>query len=160
MAMLTANEFLGGPISLAKPISLLRTLDTRADEFLIAGPDNAPEAIMLEGGNAFEHFAASGNDYWSGLILTGLCVEVDENSAFDARFQRSPFGALVRLDTSLAICAKAQGYRVLEYIPLVEGLSPVGETLLGFHRWQLVLGQDPCKRIIKSIDLTPAQQKS
>lgn len=33
MVMLTANEFQGGPISLAKPISLLRTLDSRADEF-------------------------------------------------------------------------------------------------------------------------------
>ena len=88
--------------------------------------------------------------------MVGLNVEVDETSAFDARFQQSPFGALVRLDTRLAICVKAEGHNVLEYVPLVEGIQSVGATLVGFLRWQLALGQDVGKRIIKAFDVTPA----
>lgn len=153
--MLTVDEFSAGDLSTAKPISLLRPTASHDREVLVAGSDDKPIAIILHDEYAYQWFQAAGSSDWTGLIIPNLRIELDETSAFDARYERPPLGAAMRKGSELAICTKQQNGMGMAHISLIGGLHSLGDHKVGFTRWQLVLGEDTMKRIIRKFDLTP-----
>lgn len=151
--MLTVDEFSAGELSTMNPISLLRPIASHDQEVLVAGSHEVPIAVILHEENIYEWFKVEESSDWSGLIIPNLTIELDETSAFDARYEDPPFGAAVRKGSELAICVKRQKIRGIPSIPLVSGLSSVGDSQVGFRRWQLVLGEGDRKRIMRSFDV-------
>lgn len=152
--MLKVNEFSAGELNTAKPLSLLRPIVNHEQEALVAGSNETPVAVILQDEYAYQWFETASSSDWTGLIIPNLSVEVDETSAFNLNFDRSPLGAAVRTKTELAICVKAPGRNGLSYVTLVNDLPSLGEHKVGFKRWQLVLGERNQKRIIRVFDLT------
>ena len=152
--MLTTHEFSAGELNTARPISLLRPIAEHEREVLVVGTSDKPIAVILQDEYSYDWFETEKGENWTGLIIPNLRVEVDENSAFDARFERSPLGVAVRKGAELSICAKAQNSRGLAHITIEDGLPSLGEHKVGFKRWQLVLGEGREKRVIRTFDLT------
>ena len=156
---ISLNEFSAGEIHTAKSLSLIRPLAPHDEEFLIAGSSDAPIAIFLNGSYAYRHFATAGTDGRTGLIISDLRIEVDEESAFDVRFERAPLGALIRQGTELKMCVVREHRNGTSVLSLVSGLPSIGEFQAGFRRWQLVLGDSYDKRIVRALDASSSVPK-
>ena len=157
--MLTVEEFSAGDLNTMKPISLLRPIAQHEQEVLVAGSDERPIAVLLHEAHLYTSFEAASTSQWTGLILPKLKIELDETSAFDARYEYAPLGAVVRKGSELVMCTKSENFRGTANTPLITGLSSIGDSQVGFKRWQLVLGDGDRKRVMRSFDVTKAVQR-
>lgn len=157
--MLTIDEFSAGDLSTMKPVSLLRPIASHDREVLVAGSDDNPIAVILHDEYAYQWFEAAGSSDWTGLIIPNLRIELDETSAFDARYERPPLGAAMRKASELVICTKQQNGLGTAHIALINDLPSIGEHRVAFSRWHLVLGDHIEKRVIRKFDLTPTPQQ-
>jgi hypothetical protein len=150
--MLSLNEFSAGELRSARPIALLLPLAEHDEEFLIAGTQEVPVGIFLGGEHLFRHFETSTSDNWTGLVVPNLTIEVDEESAFDARFKRATVGSVVRKGGVLEICVVQERGGRTGFVSVVSGLPLIDGHQAGFNRWQLVLGEGRNKRVIRAMD--------
>lgn len=150
--MLTTNEFSAGELRTARPISLLRPVVGHEREVLVAGTSHKAIAVILDNEHSYDWFEAAQSQNWTGLIIPNLRIELDEASAFDTRFERSPLGAAVRKGSELVICVKDRRHGSAN-VTLELGLPQIEDYAVGFKRWQLVLGEGVAKRVIRKFDL-------
>lgn len=150
--MFRLNEFSAGELRSARPISLLLPLAEHDREFLIAGTQEVPVGIFLGGEYLFRHFETANSDSWNGLIVPNLTIEVDEESAFDARFKRATIGSVVRKGVVLEICVMQERGGRTDFVTLMSGLPLIDGHQAGFNRWQLVLGEGRNKRVVRAMD--------
>ena len=154
--MLKPHEFSAGMLSSAKPLSLLLPRGRYEQPFLIGARDGQGIAVLLsnEGDYRFQAFPNAEAHNWNGLIVAGVSIEVDETSVFDPSLG-SRLGSIVRSGTTLAIAATPESWRGGSYlVPLVDGLPDLGDRhSAGFTRWQIVIGDDADKRVLKSMSV-------
>jgi hypothetical protein len=81
---------------------------------------------------------------------------VDETSVYDTVGNYAPPGMVVRQNDGLFVAASADRMRMRsDLFALQRGLAASGVNLsAGFSKWQIVLGNDPHQRVLKTIDLT------
>lgn len=155
--MLSANEFTVGSIGHASPLTLVLARHSHEKTFLVGGSTERPVALVLSEGHRFHGFDAAGNTQWSGLLIPGVRVEVDVATAFDASYTHLRPGAVLRLDTRLAVQASGFGGQLIT----LEGGLPA--TLAGsvcFGRWQIVLGSGSEKRVLYVVSIDETDEGS
>lgn len=146
--MLSIDEFTVGTFAQASPLSLVLGWDTYEPPTLIGRENDKVVAVQLAGPQAFSCYACdqSGND--GGILIANVRIEVDEASAFNARYEDVALGSVVRKECQLAIRARFPTAIRPSYVTLHDHLPSAGTHQAGFKRWQIVLGEGPAKRIL------------
>ena len=154
--MLSANEFTVGTVADAPTGSLVIPRSKDEASMLVGSLDGAPVAVFLGERFQFQHFPTSEGSNWSGLIIPGVSIEVDEATAFDAAYGRM-LGAAVRQADYLGIYAttdRSGGGRA-RVVPFATGLSKASDASVGFRSWQIVVGSGYEKRVLHSVQVQP-----
>lgn len=158
MTMLEGAEFFSGSLDDVNGLCLVMPRDEH-EEFLLVVPGNPRTAIYLDGRNKFQGFTYTSNDAWQGIIIPNVRIEVDVGSAFNADTGRAPYGAAIRRVDYLAVAAQIRstdGFMNQIKVPVTSKLQPCAQgSAVGFHKWQIVLGEGQAKRVLKTFDLTP-----
>lgn len=153
--MLAPEEFGVCSLSQAVPFSLMIPRTKYEATFLIGGSADEPLAVSLDDQNQYRSFECKGNESWSGLLVLGVSIEVDETSVFDPRQSFAKPGAIVRHEQCLAISSinERAAFRPA-LVPIRTGLKSVpSEHQAAFLHWKIVLGQGSEKRTLFVIDL-------
>ncbi|CAN5407436.1 hypothetical protein BH09PSE1_BH09PSE1_11320 [soil metagenome] len=156
--MLSIDEFSVGSLAQARPLSLMLPRGQYERPFLIGSKNGKAVAIVLQkdGDFRFNAFGCEGADNWSGLLIPGVALQVDEASLHDLTRRDPPLGSIVRSGTALKIVTTLEGWQSqTSFTPVIEDLPDTGSERACFTRWQIVLGTGTDKRILKSIDVTP-----
>ncbi|WAX95746.1 hypothetical protein N7E70_002355 [Aminobacter sp. NyZ550] len=154
--MLSVGEFTSGTLSDAHSLALVLPRRKYEEPFLIGRSGDKRVAVFIGENHAFLHFTYDTSDDWSGLIINGVSIEMDETSIFDPDFDTPPLGSIIRQETQLCICAASErGFGRLPVV-LVDQLAPTRErSRVGFLRWQIVIGQDMGRRVLRTVDVSP-----
>jgi hypothetical protein len=147
--MLSAHEFTIGPFKAASPTSLILPRSSHEETVLVGHVDKKPAAAFLSGQYEGQYFVTAESDNWYGMIIPNVRIEVDATSCFDPSQGNQP-GAVVRLDTRLAIRVKGDRSASATYLTLHDELPSVSEYRAGFSKWHVVLGEGFSKRILWS----------
>ncbi len=158
--MLAVEEFTCGSLNDAEPLALVLPRTKHEEPILVGGTGQKRVAVFIGEKHSFHSFGydVGGNDHWSGLIIKGVAIEVDESTVFDPNLGGSPLGALVRQDTRLFVRAITDGHfdRGHTVTSLIEGLETVqARHPAAFLRWQIVIGKGIEKRVLRTIDVRP-----
>ncbi|WP_051330207.1 hypothetical protein [Niveispirillum irakense] len=157
MTMLEGAEFSVGSLGHFDGLCLI-VPRTEYERLILAAPGEPQKAVFLDGQHSFRGFTPSGRN-WEGIVVPNIRVEVDLSSAVSINRHDAPIGTIVREEDFLAILAGIQGsYGFMEphKIPLLSGLPPCqGDSSVGFHKWQIVLGEGQAKRVLRTFDVTP-----
>lgn len=157
--MLSLEEFTGGPLSVAQPLALMLPHSRYGETFLVGQEDQGRIAVFIGEAHKFESFICDTADNWSGLIINGVAIEVDESTVFDPDRDDEPLGSIVRRGTELCIYVRNQHGFGGRPIPLIGGLRALPERhRVGFTRWQIVIGERTEKRVLITIDVTSKDQ--
>lgn len=152
--MLTPEEFTVGTFASAPAGSLILPRSEYEATVIVGLLGDAPTAVFLR--DQFQYFRTAGSENWSGVIIPEVRVEVDESTAFDPGYGRSPLGAVVRDATELSVRASTErGFGGSRAVSLVSNLPPTFDGGVGFTKWQIVLGAGPDKRILLKVDVQP-----
>jgi hypothetical protein len=153
--MLAASEFQVGCLADASGLTLMLPRSKSEHLCLVASMRDSRMAICLDGQHAFVCFECSDNTAWKGILVPGVEIEMDENSAFDPDGYYPLPGTLVRRGKELFVIGKEDGgFRTSTSVPLLADLPPCKEgTAVGFRRWQIVIGHDESRRALKTIEI-------
>lgn len=152
--MISPQEFTVGSIGSAAPLSLILPRNQYEETVLVGHIGGEPAAVFLTGQHRFQFFCCAGNDNWTGIVIPGVRIEVDETRISDMG-SGTPLGCAVRSDTRLTVRAKSErSYSSTTAVTLHDELSSAGDHSAGFMRWQVVLGTGDEKRVLTEIDLT------
>ena len=152
--LLSVNEFSCGTITNANPLSLVLPRDTSEETLLIGKIGDKRAAVFIGEKFRFQCFAYDTNESWSGLIVGGVSIEVDEAAMIDPSHSGLPLGAIVREDTQLRVRANADRGIGSYGVNLIDGLSKIAEgQRVGFLKWQVVIGQLSDKRVLATVDV-------
>lgn len=155
--MLEPNEFTVGTVGSASPLSLVLPRNKYEAALIIGEFEAAPAAVLLTGDYRFHFFPSAGNRNWTGLIVPGIRIEVDEGSSVDPDADNVGLGAVVRTDTRLVIHAIAErGFRQMTAITLHKDLvAATGRS--AFSTWQAVIGTGYDKRVLWREEKEPTE---
>lgn len=150
--MISPDKFTVGTLGSAVPLSLILPRTQREGTAIIGIIHAAPAAVFLTGQHAYQCIPSGGNDYWRGLIIPDVRIEVDETSVFDPDMVDPVFGSVVRSDTRLTVTARTQNtFRESTAITLQENLASAGDLRAAFMKWQVVIGEGADKRVLWSM---------
>lgn len=153
--MLKPSECFAGPISGGSGLTLVLPRTDSERRILLVGSGKELTAVFLDGSNGIEPFASfpcSDNDYWSGLHIPNVEIEIDETSISGRHETNAPLGAVTRIGETLALQAKDRSWTF--QIELLKGLPAcVAEKTATFQKWQIVLGSGADKRILHKIEV-------
>jgi hypothetical protein len=156
--MLSPEEFTTGTFASAPVGSLILPRNEHEVAAIVGLVDAAPAVVILSGQFEFHFFPTAGSENWSGLIIPGVRIEVDETTAFDPRYGK-PLGAAIRADTTLGVYAKTErSFGRGRAVSLVTDLPAVDEGGVGFAKWQVVLGAGVDKQVLLKITVKAAEQ--
>lgn len=145
-----------GQLSDAKELSLLLPSREAALPFLLVPAGDKVMAVCLSVEHKFEAWEAVPNGAHSGIIITGLKIEIDQKSAFDSQYSTTPFGALVRNKGVASISVLKESFRQRSQLPILEGLTSSSDDFqAGFYRWSITTGVGIEKQSLLDIDVTP-----
>lgn len=149
--MLAPEEFTTGTFASALAGSLILPRNEHEVAAIVGLVDAAPAVVILSGQFQFNYFPTAGAENWSGLIIPGVRIELDETTTFDPSYSK-PSGAAIRVDTSLGVYAQTErSFGRTRAVSLVSGLPGTTEGGVGFTKWQVVLGAGTDKRILLKI---------
>lgn len=153
--MLEAHEFTVGSLEGAKPLTLVLSRgDARGASFLVGSSGGEVVAVFLDGEYQYRAFKTAGNDYWEGILVPDVRIEVDEKSVFDPNAQPGILGAVICKGSGLDLNANAENWRRMVWpITLVEGAEAAARTSVGFSRWNVVLGVGSEKRVLFNVSV-------
>lgn len=155
MTMLDASEFSAGALGYARGLCFIAPRNGNEAPILVA-PGNPQSAIFLAGHEPYMGFPYENNEYWKGIIIPNIRIELDFSSLVNLDYEFAPRGAMVRHGKCLSIAAIMENsWRDDGLISLIHELSPCQEKIsVGFRKWQIVLGEGQAKRILWTVDLT------
>ena len=155
--MLCPHEFGAGALSEAQPLSLVLPRDEYEQMFIIGEMQGEAYAVCLSEHWKFHGFSCRGVTAHSGLIIPNVNIEVDESSLFKVEGFFPPIGAALREETGLFLGYRAEGLatRGIPKVTLASGLTHFSGQV-GFTRWAITIGKGEQRRVLQSIDLTPA----
>lgn len=147
--MLAAREFTVGNIGLACPLTLVLARQPDDPVMLVGKTENGPAVVFISGNHTFEWFQSEGNTSWHGILVPGVRVEVDPESAYSPSLVDTKLGSALRTGTQLALVAKA-GSILNRWAPITleDELPAATAETAGFSRWQVVLGSGEHRRIL------------
>lgn len=145
--MLSVDEFSVGYFSDALPGSLVLPRNDREEAALIGRFRDEPCAVLLSGQFVWQAFPLTGNVRWSGLIVPGVRIELDEGSLFDPAYG-APIGSIQRSGTVLTLRSKSDASTSTIQVLICDGLPPLNNHSAGFSQWQVVLGFGDQKRVL------------
>lgn len=157
--MLSLNEFSAGQLKDVKELSLLLPRDQYEDTFLLAPYEGKINALVLDGPHKYMSFDAATNTHYSGFIIPGVEIRVDEASVFNADNQQPTFGALIRKASQAFIVAQMhnQGFRETVRVPFMTELPSLSDSVsVGFYRWSVTIGAGHERRDLIKVDVSPA----
>ena len=154
--MLSSEEMRVDYVGRAEGLTLVVPVGKHDDWFLVTTADATPAAIFLDGDHRFVAIDCADNTNYKGLLIPNVRIEVDETSVYDAVGNHAPPGMVVRQNDGLFVAASADRMRMRsDLFALQRGLAASDVNLsAGFSKWQIVLGNDPHQRVLKTIDLT------
>lgn len=156
--MLAAHEFTVGYLGDARPLSLILPRTTYEYAMLVGHVEGRPTAVFLSSQHRSYCLASEGNTSWKGLIVPEVRIEVDETSLFDPATLDSPFCSIIRRDTRLAIRARRERpFGDGTSVTLHDNLASAGDLKAGFSKWQVVVGEGACRRVLWSTDRLTAE---
>lgn len=96
------------------------------------------------------------DDYYTGLYISNLQIEIDLGSAFDIQSSRFPYGALVRATDKLYVVGSFPNQPAhTSLFRLVEGLEASGSrNRVGFSKWRIKVGDDEKSNFVLDFDLS------
>ncbi len=157
MTMLPPDKLVSANLGDAKELSVLMPTNKWGFPFLLVPSGETVLAVSLGGEQKFACFDAKGNTAYRGLLITGVELVLDPDSAFDfSRLDGRP-GVLVRDGAFLAMNLFPEGMmRIAQLVPLFAGL-PAGSSGLqiGFNHWQVTIGQGVDRQVLFDMDLVP-----
>jgi hypothetical protein len=158
--MLSADEFTVGYLGSAEPTSLVVPRFSPGEAILVGHIDGNPTAAFITGKYANLCFESKGNTSWSGLIVPGVRVEVDEATLFEPSRLDAPFGSIIRLDTRLVVRARRErSFGDATHVTLQDNLASAGELRAGFTKWQVIIGEGVSKRILWSTEMVKTKDE-
>ena len=154
--MLSSEEMRVDYVGKAEGLTLVVPVGKHDDWFLVTTADATPAAIFLDGDHRFVAIDCADNTNYKGLLIPNVRIEVDETSVYDTVGNYAPPGMVVRQNDGLFVATSADRMRMRsDLFALQRGLAASGVNLsAGFSKWQIVLGNDPHQRVLKTIDLT------
>ncbi|WP_445219747.1 hypothetical protein ACKWRH_06205 [Bradyrhizobium sp. Pa8] len=151
--MLSPNEFSVGHIGAAASLTLVLPADRYDHLLLVTTAHDEPTAIFLDDRHQFEAFGCQGNIHYKGILVPNVRIEVDETSVFDVSRNWAELGTVVRKDDGLFISTGTDRFGGNQLIALQRNLVACdANAAIGFTRWQIVIGEGPCKRTLRIID--------
>lgn len=149
--MLLPNEFVVGSIQSAKSLSLVLPAKMHDETMLVGHIEGRSVAVFLSGDYKSSSFECEKNDYWSGLVVKNVKIELDEKSFVDARHVNVPLLSVIRTGEKLLITAKPmQVFHSRMLITLHENLDNSGVSEVAFSKWRVVIGEGENKRVLWS----------
>ena len=154
--MLSSEEMRVDYVGRAEGLTLVVPVGKHDDWFLVTTADATPAAIFLDGDHRFVAIDCADNTNYKGLLIPNVRIEVDETSFYDTVGNYAPLGMVVRQNDGLFVAASSDRMRMRsDLFALQRGLAASGVNLsAGFSKWQIVLGNAPHQRVLKTIDLT------
>jgi hypothetical protein len=155
--MLSAEEMRVDYLGKAEGLTLVMPVGKYNEWMLVTTAYAKPTAIFLDGNHRFQAIDCENNTNYKGLLVPNVRIEVDETSAFDTSNMPIPTGMAVRQNDGLFVAAAEDHMRMRSQLFAVQReLAECGAGLsAGFSRWQIVVGDEPDQRVLKTIDLQP-----
>lgn len=149
--MLSPNEFGAGTLSEAKPLSLILPYTKYGEALIVCTFEEKPYAIFLSGQFLYHGISSYDNKNYSGIIISSISIEVDEQSAYDINYYYPRAGTVIRENDELLIGFNVERATRPHKAVLISGL-PNCTGKVWFTRCQIKFGCMDTKRILFSID--------
>jgi hypothetical protein len=154
--MLSLEEFSVGMFSDAALGNLILPRGDDEAAAIIGLLEETPWAVFLDKHNFASVPAGEAN--WGGIIVRGVRLEVDEQSATEP-YGRVSLGSVVRSGTTLALRAQLDERNGrATYITLISGLPDIRDAKAIFGRWSVVIGEGQDKRTLIDVRAVSPQQ--
>lgn len=156
--MLRPDELRVGSLAADRPsgLTLLLPRGPHEQAALIGQAQGQQHGVVLDGDLPAQAYVVQGEETWSGILVAGLIVEVDEKTAFDPASELKT-GALIREADRLSIVAQSGPYPRLSRplkVVLLEDLPPCDpDEGAGFGSWQLLVGDGTDRRQLLAVDV-------
>lgn len=160
--MLKPSECFAGHYENAEPFTLILPRNRYEQRALTFVAEGKKFAMFLDGSpdHVFRFIECNGDHDWRGLFVPNVKIELDEKSLFDVESHYPPLGSLVRHGDKLSVQSAFLGGRMSLYgqlFVLLSELPTISQTEKAcFTKWQIVLGEGEEKRVLHSVDATPA----
>ena len=124
--------------------------------FIIGYLENELWAVNCSQNSRYDAFKCVDDDYYTGLYISNLQIEIDLTSAFDAPSNTFQSGALVRATDKLYIVGSLPNRPAhTRLFRLVEGLEASGSrNRVGFSKWRIKVGDDDKRNFVLDFDLS------
>lgn len=161
--LLRPDEIAVGSFPEAEGLTLMLPREHSDELILISSAAGEKMAVYL---GQHKYFACPCGDSrnWKGILVPGVAIELDLDSAFDPGRDWGPLGSVVREGAALDVVVEAvdsHNIKQRQHVGLLRDLPPSREGYsAGFKRWQIVLGSGSQKRVLVSIDATPPARRS
>lgn len=152
--MLKPSECFAGPISAATGMTLVMPRSENEKIILLVKSDEKLFAVFLNadpGTGKFPAFECGNNDYWNGLHIPNVTIELDETALCKERYD-TPFGSMTRTGNKLVVQARVDSWPAA--LTVLDGLPSCSERQSAcFLKWQIVLGDGDSKRVLYRVDV-------
>jgi len=159
--MLRPTEVYVGLAGHAEPLSLMYPRNDHEQMALIFADGDRKLGLILRGEERILYHTAicQNENEWSGVLVSGIEIEIDPHSQVDLSGVRAPQGGLVRHGEFLSVQTTMLGSRSPPFaaiIPVISNLSSCyGTERACFGEWQIVIGTGLEKRILHTVDVRP-----
>jgi hypothetical protein len=156
--MLSPEDFTTGTFASAPVGSLILPRNEREVAAIVGVVDAAPAVVILSGQFQFHFFPTAGAENWSGLIVPGVRIDVDEATAFDPGYGK-PLGAVIRAGAALGVHAKTErSFGRGRTVSLVTDLPAIDEGAVGYTKWQVVKETGVDKQVLFKVTVKSEEQ--
>ena len=160
--MIDPAECFAAPISAARGLTLVLPRSSYERACLIVPREEKLVCVCLEEFSRtgpFFAFECDDNDNWRGLLIPEVRIELDETSLHDADGRYAPRGSMARTQGELTLAVEFEGqfHTRTSGVTILDGLPPCSPHQTAcFAKWQVVLGNGDNKRVLWTVDVTPA----
>ena len=161
--MIDPSECFAGLLSAAKPMSLVLPTSNDGNRFLIATHNGMPHAICLDELHQLGRFHSfpcnDDHNFWGGLHIPGIRIELDEASLNEAQGRFVPRGAMLRTEDRLELRVQLERHQNVSvaFIIVADGLPACAPNQSAcFLKWQVVIGKGQDKRVLWQVDANSA----